>query len=215
MSEPAPSGSLPQEETSLPAIDPSTPDSAAFAQLDVSDEDTSLDFTLPDFSDDEAPAIPAASSSSSARHPPLKVSKGGPGKKKVPLSQLKAKLGSLAGGGAVVKKAKAKAAEEEEVGGKGMHLSEEMLDKVMAQLAVEQGPELASSIQRIDVQKLVAEAGINKAFLQGKEGLMGKGTKDMACVVSLLWNRAKLTSSSPDRTSSGRLSLFPSSARVS
>ena len=103
---------------------------------------------------------------------------------------------SLTGGGAVVKKAKAKAEEEEEtVGGKGMHLTEEMLDKVMAQLAVEQGPELASSIQRIDVQKLVAEAGINKAFLQGKQGLMGKGTKDMACGILLLCDGLKLTRS--------------------
>lgn len=125
--------------------------------------------SLPEFSDDEAPVVPKAPVASSSRAP----SKGVPGRKKMPLAQLKKKLG---GGGDAVKKVKA----DEPL--KGIKLSDAQMDEVMRQLVLEEGPD-AAKLDRKDVQNLIDQVGLNKDVLQGKQGLMGKGTKEAGSVV--------------------------------
>lgn len=163
----------------------STPDIAAtIAALDLgsSDEEEQPaydDGDLPEFSDTE-PAPPATPLASSSRVPVKLVNRNGPKGKKVPLAKLKKKLGSLVPNGG-----KKQEEEEDQVttsGGGGIKLTDEMLDKVMAQLLVEQGPEVAGNIKRDDVQRMVDQVGLNKKVLTGKQGLMGRGTKDAGYV---------------------------------
>ncbi|KAI5479326.1 glycylpeptide N-tetradecanoyltransferase [Pseudohyphozyma bogoriensis] len=142
------------------------------------DEGAYGDGDLPEFSEDESSAPTPAPSSS--RAPPSSRGKVVPGKKKIPLSNLKKKLGSAAG---AITSTKAAAKDKEnapEAGKSSDAMSDEMLDKIMAQFNAEQGGEGGASFQRVDVQKMMEQLGVNKQYLTGKEGLMGKGTKDMA-----------------------------------
>lgn len=142
------------------------------------------DGQLPEFSDEESSK---PSNPSSSRLPPPRA-KGVPGRKKVPppsatgnLAKLKKKLTPASNKLEVAKKDKQK--EKEVVGGEAgvasALASDDAIDKVLAQIALER-PEVGGSIQRVDVDTLMKSMGINQDYLQGKTGLMGKGTKDMA-----------------------------------
>lgn len=160
----------------------STPDIAAtIAALDLgsSDEEEQPaydDGDLPEFSDTE-PAPSSTPLASSSRVPVKLVNRNGPKGKKVPLAKLKKKLGSLVPNGGK-KEVEDDTDQMATTGGGGIKLTDEMLDKVMAQLLVEQGPEVAGNIKRDDVQRMVDQVGLNKKVLTGKQGLMGRGTKD-------------------------------------
>lgn len=145
------------------------------------------DGQLPEFSDEESSK---PSNPSSSRLPPPRA-KGVPGRKKVPppsatgnLAKLKKKLTPASNKLEVAKKDKQK--EKEVVGGEAgvasALASDDAIDKVLAQIALER-PEVGGSIQRVDVDTLMKSMGINQDYLQGKTGLMGKGTKDMAYVL--------------------------------
>ena len=142
---------------------------AATEGSDDSDGDAPVFSSLPEFSDDDAP--PPAK----AKAPVASSSRAIPGRKKLPLSQLKRKLTGTGGGGGADKK--------EPKAAKAINLSEDQLDDVMRQLIIEQGPE-AANIDRSAVLDMIRNVGISKDFLQGKVGLMGKGTKEAGSVTS-------------------------------
>ena len=162
------------------------------------------DGDLPEFSDGESERNAASSSAAGGGLPrhglvPAKSAKGPGGRRKVPIAALKARL---TGGGSSAASAAAKnastappptaaaaltAAHAQDKGkGKGkskeLKLSDSQLDAVAQRIAQEH-PELPK-LSPDQVQELVASMQIDKDVLLGKKGLMGKGTKDMACVVS-------------------------------
>jgi hypothetical protein len=166
-----------QQNEATPTVLPTASD--ASAALAESDDDVAYaEGDLPEFSDDESlPGL--ASTSTSAPRLPLSKPKGGL-RKKLPLGQLKKKVGAIVTPSARKEKAKAVEQDGDDRVGQagGLKMTEEMLDRVMAQLVVEQGPQ-AANFDRSHVRQLVSEAGISKKVLEGKEGINGKGTKDL------------------------------------
>lgn len=142
--------------------------SASITPLDDDEEEEApiLSQALPDFSDDEAPAPAAPVASSSAR-----ILKGIPGRKKIPIAAIKKKLG----GGSSSKDKKGKDASA----ATPVPISDEAMAAFMKQLMTEEGPETAN-LDPKDVKEAATQFGLTKEFFQGKTGLMGKGTKDMA-----------------------------------
>ncbi|KAK4048716.1 glycylpeptide N-tetradecanoyltransferase [Microbotryomycetes sp. JL221] len=151
----------------------------------ASEADGAYSGDLPQFSDDEA----EASSSTVKRLPPKP--KGPPGRKKVPggaaAASIKRKLGNVVTPSSASSSSSSKdkpSTEQEPLAstsaapGGGMKLSDQQLETLIQQL-VKESPELDGKITKLDAQKFVDAVGINKSFLQGKSGLMGKGAKDM------------------------------------
>lgn len=166
----------PTVDSLLSGIDPTLLEQFSVEDNSSDEEQQAYDDgDLPDFSADEAEVIPTASSSRGIptfKKPPMKG-------KKAPLSKLKKKLTALVPNGNNAKKSQ-DVEVVEDTKGKGVKLSEAMLDKLMEQLIIEKGAEVASTVKREDLQRMVDVIGLNKRVLQGKEGLMGKGTKDVA-----------------------------------
>lgn len=159
--------------------DQSVPQAGSSTSADA-DEGAYDDGDLPDFSDDESRSTPA-SSSSTARLPPPRP-KGPPGRKKVPgAAAIKKKIQSVVPQKDAKDKQKAQAAPSDVPAPGGIKLSDSQIDALMQHL-VSESPEMRGKLTREDVQNFVNVAGINKAFLQGKQGLMGKGAKDMGQV---------------------------------
>lgn len=164
------------------------------------------DGDLPDFSDEEADQSAAATPTAGPRLAPS--AKGPGGRRKVPIAALKARLGAGGSSGsspsapasgakkvpaaaaapppasAAVSAAASASVGQDKGKGKGksreLKLSDSQLDAVAQRIAAEH-PELPK-LSPEQVQELVSSMQIDKDVLSGKKGLMGKGTKDMACV---------------------------------
>ncbi|KDE04788.1 hypothetical protein MVLG_04752 [Microbotryum lychnidis-dioicae p1A1 Lamole] len=171
----ASTSSAPQaQDVAAEAAPPSTGNGAT-----VDDED-GYDGQLPDFSGDEAASAPTTNA------PKLL-----PPKPRGPPGARNKKSGSLASSAAALKKklspgnkatkttASSGQASSSTSNTEGIKMTDNQLDAVMAKLALDQ-PELAGKLQRLDVQELINQAGINEKFLKGESGLMGKAVKDMA-----------------------------------
>lgn len=191
---------------SLAAADDQQQPAPTTAEDEEEDATTALayqDGDLPEFSDGESERNAASSSAAGGGLPrhalvPAKSAKGPGGRRKVPIAALKARLtgaGSSAAAAAAKKASTAPppptaaaaltAAHAQDKGkGKGkskeLKLSDSQLDAVAQRIAQEH-PELPK-LSPDQVQELVASMQIDKDVLLGKKGLMGKGTKDMACV---------------------------------
>lgn len=224
-------------EAAMPTSATTTDDSAstlndATAQAEPEDdatEPTYQDGDLPDFSDsEEAPTGSDSKLSPFAKASAAAAGGGGGGgpagkgpRRKIPLAAIKARMSGATP--STAKKAAPTAAaaaaapvastsSQGDTKGKGkskeLKLSDSQLDAVAKKLAAEH-PELPK-LSPEQVQELVATMQIDKDVLSGKKGLMGKGTKDMACVTLSPSKSPGICSDREtppriaDRTSSGR-----------
>lgn len=130
---------------------------AAIAPEENAAGDGEYDGTLPEFSDSEENPAPSTS-----RAPLNKLARGG--KRRPIIAGVGKKLQAVT---KVVKK------------DSSTQLTPQALDAVMAKLGT-----IDASITREDIPALLEKLQLDKQVLQGKKGLMGKGTKDMGYAYS-------------------------------
>lgn len=152
---------------------PSAPQTATITEIEGGDEG-GYDGNLPNFDDEPSLTTPAPKV-------PVRImtkTSGGPPRKKIPPATAAKKKVAPVAKPAPTNKDKAKAVmpdddeggSSEVTGGqKEPGLSDEMLDRVMAQLLVEQGPEVAGTLQRKDVAKAILESGISTRLVASSE----------------------------------------------
>lgn len=179
------------------SLDLASRDSPAPADSQDPHEPAYQDGDLPDFSDDESdhPEQPSATPAP----PRLVPGKGPKSRGKVPFAALKNRIavGSSASSSkkaakpppaapapssSVVVDGASSSADKGKGKGKSkaLKLSPQQLELVAARIA-ENHPELDGQLGNADVQALLESLQIDKDVVEGKKGLLGKGTKDMAC----------------------------------
>ncbi|GJN88755.1 hypothetical protein Rhopal_001723-T1 [Rhodotorula paludigena] len=178
------------------SLDLASRDSPAPADSQDPQEPAYQDGDLPDFSDDE-PDHPDQPSATLAP-PRLVPGKGPKSRGKVPFAALKNRIATGSSASSSKKAAKPAPAapapsssvvvdgassSADKGKGKGkskaLKLSPQQLELVAARIA-ENHPELDGQLGNADVQALLESLQIDKDVVEGKKGLLGKGTKDMA-----------------------------------
>lgn len=153
-------------------------------KVEEEEEEAGYDGHLPDFSDEESGTSKAGSSSSK----PRVVKPVAGSKKRLPLPALnklkKASNKSTADATVSSSSSSTAPAKQAQKDQKGVSvMTDGQLERMMAQLTMDQSTAThADGLQKEDLQRLMQSIGLNRDYLQGKRGLMGKGTKDMASV---------------------------------
>lgn len=160
---------------------------AAIAPEEGAATEGEYDGKLPEFSDSEENPAPSTS-----RAVPSRSARGG--KRRPIIATVNKKLVAVT---KVVKK------------DSSAQLTPQALDAVMEKLGG-----IDASIKREDIPALLEKLQLDKAVLQGKKGLMGKGTKDMGSVSSCSLAVLSAHSLDAEITNSGKRNPSPSSTLV-